>query len=212
MALSEIPLLAGIGPTLASGDDSTGAFYRRWPNREAYLSDLIDYTLSQTRQGGGDEERSRRLLEALAGMPKLSELIDLASRNEIDDLYQDPWLGLQLKLWPDARHQEPVREQLRRTYDQATVNWSLAYDMVINMYRLKMRPGAETERLAVLLTALVVGLTIRKTLDPESVDDSLMPEGVQAMLLGLIGHDLDTTDMTLTEALDAVADLGDDAD
>lgn len=45
-------------------------------------------------------------------MPKLAELIDLAAWNEIV-LHEDPWVGLQLELWPDARHQEPVSEQLQ---------------------------------------------------------------------------------------------------
>lgn len=207
--LSDIPLLAGIGPTLAVGEDTTGAFYRRWPNREAYLSDLLEYALAQTRLGGADEERTRRLLEKLSSRPSLSELIELVARNELDDLAQDPWLGLQLCLWPDSRHQDRVREQLRRTYDSASDAWELAYDMVVNMYRLSLRPDTSTRRLAILLTALVDGMAIRKVLDPDSVDDDLMPEGVQAMVLGILDNHLDTDGMTVAEALDAIASDGD---
>lgn len=204
-ALGDIPLLAGIGPTLAVGEDTTGAFYRRWPNREAYLSDLLDYALAQTRLGGTDDERTRRMLESLADRPPISRLIALVAAAELDDLAQDPWLALQLCLWPDSRRQEQVREHLQNSYESTSDTWQFAYDMVVNMYRLSLRPDVSTRRLAVLLTALVDGMAIRKVLDPDSVDDDLMPEGVQAMVLGILDPTLDTSGMTVADALDALS-------
>jgi hypothetical protein len=203
----EFPLLGVIGPTDVIDDaETTGGFYRRWTSKAQYLADLVRYILDNSRMvHGTPEQRSRGLLMRLKDRPSFSEFVQAAAREEMNSLKEDPAFAVQLHMWAASRTHEWVRELMASGYAEATEQWSEAYELVLKFYGMRLRPGFDERRLAVVLTAILDGLTLRRGLEPDAVDDELFPEAVLALLLGLLEREDSDEQATLIEAFDNLA-------
>jgi hypothetical protein len=201
----EFPLLGLIGPTeVISDDETTGGFYRRWDTKADYLADLVRYILNDARmKNGPPEQRSLELLTRLIQeKPTFGEFVHTAARTEMDALTDDPAFAIALHLWPATRTHPWVRDLMAEGYAESTGRWSQAYQSILSLYGMTLRRGFDEQRLAVLLTALLDGLALRRGVEPEAVDDDLFPEAVLALLLGLLQHADNPEDQSVIEAFD----------
>lgn len=204
-AVPEFPLLGLIGPTeVIRDDETTGGFYRRWDTKADYLADLVRYILDNARmRDGTPDQRSLALLNRLINdRPTFGEFVHTAAQEEMDSLADDPAFAVEVHLWPAARTHPWVRELMAQAYVEGTDGWSQAYRNVLSLYRMKLRSGFDERRLAVLLTALLDGLALRRGVEPDDVDDDLFPEGVLALLHGLLQHDDSPVDQSMVAAFD----------
>ena len=209
----EFPLLGLIGPTdVIESNETTGGFYRRWTSKAQYLADLVRYILDNRRMvHGTPEQRSRQLVMALKDRPDFRDFVQAAAREEMDSLAEDPAFAVQLHMWAASRTHEWVRELMAAGYAEGTEHWSEAYALVLRFYGLRLRRGFDERRLAVILTALLDGLTVRHGLEPDAVDDDLFPDAVLAVLLGLLEREDSDPTVSLLEAFDNLTEVSQQA-
>jgi len=201
--LPEFPVLGLISPTDVVGDETTGGFYRRWSTKAEFYADLVRYILDNSRmRNGTPEQRSRELVMRLADRPTFGEFVHAAASGEMESIKDDPAYAIQLHMWAATRTHEWVRDLMASGYADATDHWSDAYRLVLSLYHMELRPGFDERRLAVLLTALLDGLALRRGIQPDAVDDELFPDGVVALLLGLLEREGDPDRRSLLEAFD----------
>lgn len=163
---------------------STGAIYSRW-DRSEYLSDLIDYSLSIQRF---PESAVIETLEDAIADPTipLGEVIEKATRQEIEDTEANSGFALQTSLWALAHNNERVQRSFKSMYDEATARWMPLYLQLLTRRRVFLREGFNEKSLTIAITAMLEGLIMRQLVDKEAVPPELFGEAVMAMLAGAI--------------------------
>jgi AcrR family transcriptional regulator len=154
-----------------------GAVYHYWENQEAFRLALLERILEPARfrvQGeleglvaaiGREADRPGEM--TLRGMTRIGgrENFDSALRNASTS-------QLQFSLW--AKHDDDqVASLLRDLYRSGTTDIVSLYEQVVAAAGRRFRPPFDAGSLAVVLTALVEGLVMRRVVDPDAVPDDL---------------------------------------
>ncbi|GAB3662571.1 hypothetical protein GCM10027596_24330 [Nocardioides korecus] len=162
---------------------SNGAFYHAWPDGlEAYVRDLAAYALDWAHQ-----DYLKSIMSALGEADpedlNFREVVRLQSKADTEGLDGDPSFRAQVGLWPRAYRDADVRAELRRQYQKYTRElYTPMYTDVLQGYGLTVRPPFTVSTVAVMLTALTEGLTLRRAVDAEALElpESLVDEGWEA--------------------------------
>ncbi|MGM1061143.1 TetR/AcrR family transcriptional regulator [Saccharothrix sp. Mg75] len=133
------------------------------PTAPGTLVDVIDHALAETK---GDP---RRMLRAV-------------STWNYEQVRGDPATLMQFATVVLARNHQGAMRRLRQTYaayDRASVQ---AYRSMLARWSASLRAPFTLDQLAVVLTALVEGLSLRHLADPDAVPDTLLGDTVIALV------------------------------
>jgi hypothetical protein len=160
---------------------TTGAFYNIWPTQADFRRALLDHLLSLDRFKI-DEDTRQSLRDHLARTDfRMDEAIRVAASMNFEGLKHEPALRVQHALWTHAVTDELIREKVKALYVAISDSLTPIYSAMLERSGRRMRPPHTVDTLAVVLAALVEGLQIRWTVEPEAVpDDFGAPPGVEA--------------------------------
>jgi AcrR family transcriptional regulator len=147
---------------------TTGAFFHHWPSQAAYQHDLLAYVLEPVRiQSTG--EAVDAVLGGLKGGGDPIRVLGEAARGNFESVRADPFVPLWHALW--ARHgSDPyVRDLLRENMQWVTARVVPVIEAVVEASERRLRPPFTADDVAVLVTALVQGLSLRAAIEPERV-------------------------------------------
>lgn len=159
---------------------TSGAIYHHWDSYDDYRDELLEELLSAGRfpAVAGYDGPFITQLSDLAGIVELIEaLTEEAWREVLDDHHQ---LRTNLGLW--ARDEDGVTERLRDQYRHLAKGWAAVIETGLRRCGLEARPPFTMDSIAAVLTALVEGLAVRATTEPEGTPAMTSPSGDQMSL------------------------------
>jgi AcrR family transcriptional regulator len=184
---------------------TTGAFFHQWPTLEAYHRDLLAHVLDPARIPS-TAEAVDFVLGALSQGMEPGTVLHLAARGNFDSVRADPYVPLWQALWSKHGQDEQVRTLLRENFDWVTAQVGPLLEACLAAAGRSMQPPFTVDTFAVLITALVQGLTLRVAIEPERVPVQPLSEqpdaspDAQATPWDLFGTTVEILFQTLTEA------------
>ncbi|HEX2806935.1 MAG TPA: TetR family transcriptional regulator C-terminal domain-containing protein [Kineosporiaceae bacterium] len=123
------------------------------------------------------DERTRRVLGESLQRPDLSlaDVIRAAANLNFEGLKNEPAMRLQQALWSQHATDPEVRDRVGALYVAISQALVPLYSALLDRSRRRMKPPYDVENLAVVLAALVEGLVVRWSVDPDAVPDDLGP-------------------------------------
>jgi AcrR family transcriptional regulator len=152
---------------------TTGAFYHHWESQEAYHQDLLNYVLDPARIPSTSEAVTAIAVGLDAGV-SVAELLRLAARANFDSVRADPYVPLWVALWARQGQDERIRHLLLEHYRTVTRQTTPLYEALFAAMGRRIRPPFTAETFAVTITALVQGLSLRVTIEPDAVPQDLL--------------------------------------
>jgi AcrR family transcriptional regulator len=168
---------------------STGAFYKRWPERRQFVEDLADYVLSGRRAAQEDDPDLEAFDAAVREGRPIPDALDAAARAGLTALVESPAFAVKVNIWSVSRRYPSMRARLRSLYRDATARWTARLETVAGLLGWRLRPGLDTATFGVLVTALAEGLAMRRSVDPEAVSDEMYTAGLHALLYAFVDWD-----------------------
>jgi AcrR family transcriptional regulator len=152
---------------------SIGAVYHYWDSQDDYRDDLLELLLSPEQlpavQDAGDAVGT-----AVAEDPAFEELVRTAAVISFEGLAataERERLTWALMAYEDAEIDQRLGAQSR----EVSHRWAALFAEHFPSYGLEPRPPFTYDSLAVVLMAMVQGLHMRRTIDPDTVDGELEP-------------------------------------
>lgn len=175
---------------------TTGAFYNRWTNREAFLDDFLDYALSVDRSPTfGALEAA---FEKVGGLGYVQQTMEMG-RVDIEAVASNPSFAIQTHLWSLMRSRPDIGDRMKTMYADFRTPLIPIYEAVLAGLGREVRPPFTMEQVANLLNALSEGLTMQVVTGGEgSPHPDLMGLALMALLPGLtrpIGDERDLIDL-----------------
>jgi AcrR family transcriptional regulator len=197
------PGLAHIHPATVAANLglTSGAVYHHWDSYDDYRDELLEELLSAGRfpAVAAYDEAFIGHLSDLTGIVELIEAMTEAAWHEVLDDHRQ--LRTNLGLW--ARDEDDVTQRLREQYRHLAKDWGAVIETGLRQRSLEPRPPFTMGSIASVLAALVEGLAVRVTTEPEAA----MP---------VVGHDGEPRSLFSGAALafltTAVRPLGDEDD
>ncbi|MDH3306879.1 MAG: TetR/AcrR family transcriptional regulator [Acidimicrobiia bacterium] len=179
---------------------TTGAFYNRWPNREAFLDDFLDYALSVDRSP--TFAALTAAFERVRGLDYVQQTLELG-RIDIEMVASNPSFAIQTHLWSLMRSRTDIGDRMRTMYADFRSPLIPVYEAVLAGLGRELRPPFTMDQLANLLNALSEGLTMQVVTGGEGAPHpDLMGLALIALLPGVtrpIGDDRDLFDLVESE-------------
>jgi len=154
---------------------TTGAFYNRWLDRDAFLVDFLDYALAVSRSTAIDEVV--HLLNHSEGMTPENLAIEAIKRT-VDATIADTAFAMHMYLWALTRSREVVIEHLRAGYQDAREQVGALVSLFFAGAGYEFKPPFSVESTAVMMVALVEGLALQRSIDPDVVDMDVVEQAV----------------------------------
>jgi AcrR family transcriptional regulator len=168
---------------------SSGAFYRCWPTQSAFLRDLVHHALAPIEVVGGDPVTAAF---AALGKGELSaELVGSLADWSVTSAVESPAVRAQLLLWSLTDDPEVI-DALGEVHRAYQTTFAEFYRRLFEGTNARLVDGITYEHLAVMLTALLDGLTIRRRIDPEAADVHVVSSMALALLCGLFMTPVDS--------------------
>ncbi len=146
---------------------TTGAFYNRWPNREAFLDDFLDYALSVERSP--TLARLLKLAGQLEGEPLMRRTLMLA-RADLETIATNPAFAIQTHLWSFMRSRQDIKARMAKMYlDYRGPMMGLFERLLAEMDR-EIRPPFTLEQFGNALVALAEGFTMQSVAEGSDSD------------------------------------------
>lgn len=144
---------------------STGAFYNRWPTREVFLDDFLDYALSIDRYPG-----PALLFEVFASMKgaPLAEMLTELSIANAKAAEANPTHIIQKYLWTYCHDRADVAIRLQRLYQELRDRMVPFYQAMLDYTSRELRPPFDMESATTLLNAVHTGLIEQRGCGGES--------------------------------------------
>ncbi len=142
----------------ARADMTTGAFYNRWPNREAFLADFLDYALSV--------ERSPTFQAVAAAyaeandLPLLEQIERLAEVN-LAAIAANPSFAIQTHLWSLMRSRPDIRDRMEAMYREFRDPMIPIYEAMLVGLGRQLREPMTMPQLSNIMVALSEGMTMQ---------------------------------------------------
>jgi len=174
----------------ARAGQSRQTLHQRFPSREALKRAAVSYALSPTRSQQTIDFIVSGIHEFIDGtIPTDSiHLVRSLAEADFDHVANDEFTELQMLLWGAGQRDPQVLDALAGTYGAYTRELVKAYDDLLRHWRRTLRYPFTTERLAIVLGALVEGMAIRGRVDDRS-NKELFGDVVLVLLQALLVPD-----------------------
>jgi AcrR family transcriptional regulator len=172
-----------------------GTIYRYWRNADAYMEALL-YEMFESNYKQTAEELNERAQTRARSGHRFSEVLRELFREDIDS-FQEPMtaatLRLQMSLLADAEapraghaiDDDNSLARLGQMYRERDKRWATYLARLLPLLGREPRPPLNYESLAVLVTALVEGLAMRRTADSSPFYELVDPSGETWNLLNI---------------------------
>jgi AcrR family transcriptional regulator len=150
---------------------SIGAVYHYWDSQDDYRDDLLELLLSPE-QLPAVQQAGEAVDRAVADDPTFEELVRTAAAISFEGLAVTPErerLALALLAYGDPEIDARQGAQSR----EVSHRWAELFATWFPAYGLEPRPPFTFESMAVVLMALVQGMHVRRTVDPDAVTGEL---------------------------------------
>ncbi|NOY56593.1 MAG: hypothetical protein GXP34_11485 [Actinobacteria bacterium] len=146
---------------------TTGAFYNRWLDREAFMADFLEYALSISRS-----QAMLGVAESLAEIGSVgpAEMAIETIKRTIEANIHDPAFAMQLYLWALAKNRKEVVDDLRVGYRETREGLQMLLEGFLEAAGREFRPPFTNDLAASMMIALVEGATLQHAIDPEAFD------------------------------------------
>lgn len=137
---------------------TTGAFYNRWPNREAFLAEFLAYALSP--------ERSPTMETVLATFEEIQdhpieEQVKRLAVVDIETISSNPAFAIQTHLWSMMRGRPDIGVLMQEMYAAFRTPIIPMYEAMLASIGRELRPPFTMAQLSNTLVALAEGLTMQ---------------------------------------------------
>lgn len=137
---------------------TTGAFYNRWPNRESFLEDFLEYALSPERSP--TMETVIETFRAIEGQPLMDQIRQLATV-DIETVSNNPAFAIQTHLWSLMRGRPDIGVLMEGMYSAFRTPIIPVYEaMLVSMGR-ELRPPFTMAQFSNVMVAMAEGLTMQ---------------------------------------------------
>lgn len=159
---------------------STGAFYNRWPTRDDFLDDFLDFALSAERYPGPGQ-----LFEVFASSSgrSIKEMVEQLAVVNIAELEASPTLFVQVHLWSLSSQRPDVAERLARLHRELRDRMVPFYDAVLAALGREYRPPFDGQSVSALLNAMTMGFVEQRVVGG---DDAAPIEVLANSIMALI--------------------------
>ncbi len=180
---------------------TTGAFFNRWPSRDEFLDEFLDFALSIDRYPGPTQ-----LFEVFAesaGLP-LGDLVERLVAVNVAELESSPTLYVQVHLWSLSGQRPDVADRLRRLNVELRDRMVPFYDAVLASLGREYRHPFDGPSVSSLLNALTMGFVEQRVVGGEDAPSLTV---LTSAILGWIpvvsrsGDDLRTVEEVVDSAL-----------
>jgi AcrR family transcriptional regulator len=175
---------------------TTGAFFHHWRNQEAYHHDLLAYVLEPARIKSTTEAVDA-VMDGLKAGGDPVQVLEAAARGNFESVRTDPFVPLWHALWARHRSDDHVRDLLLDNIQWVTAQVTPVLAAVVEASGRQLRPPFTADSLAVVVTGLVQGLSLRAAIEPERVPVRSADAGADDDSWDLLA----TTVVTLFEAV-----------
>ncbi len=134
---------------------STGAFYNRWPTRDDFLDDFLDYALSIDRYPGTGFLFDVFATVAEKDFPEMLTALTAANLREVEG---DPTHAIQRYLWAFCREREDVAVRLQTLNREMQLRVIPFYEAMLAFLGREVRPPFTMESGALLMNVITEGL------------------------------------------------------
>jgi AcrR family transcriptional regulator len=157
---------------------TTGAFYNRWLDRDAFLVDFLEYALAATRSKALDVVTD--LLGEAEGLTP--EMLAVESiKQTVEATIKDTAFAMHMYLWALSRNREVVVEHLRSGYEDARNRVASLISLFLAGAGREYRPPFTDRTGPVMMIALVEGLALQRSVDPDRVNLETVERAVIAL-------------------------------
>lgn len=153
---------------------TTGAIYHHWESLDDYRDELLEELLAAERFTAVTSFDESAIAD-LADEQSLAALIAVITETDWRSVIEDHRrLRSNLGLW--ARDEDDVTERLAAQYRHLAKGWTAVIDDVLVRFDLEPRPPMTMDGITSVLSALVEGLVVRTTTEPEAAGDVTGPD------------------------------------
>jgi ABC-type amino acid transport system permease subunit len=147
-------------------------------DRDAFLVDFLEYALAATRSKAVDDVV--HLVEHAEGMTP-EELAIEAIKRTVDATMADTAFAMHMYLWALTRSREVVVDHLSAGYVEARENVGVLLSLFLTSAGYELRSPFTVESISVMMVALVEGLALQRSIDPERVNMDVVEQAVIAI-------------------------------
>ncbi len=137
---------------------TTGAFYNRWPNREAFLADFLDYALSVDRSPTFDAISAA--YAEIGDLPLLEQIERLAVAN-FEAMAVNPSFAIQTHLWSLMRSRPDIRDRMATMYRDFRDPMVPIYEALLIGLGRQLRTPLTMPQLSNIMVGLAEGMTMQ---------------------------------------------------
>jgi AcrR family transcriptional regulator len=142
----------------ARAEMTTGAFYNRWPNREVFLADFLDYALSVERSP--TFEAVAAAYAEVKNLPSLEQIERLAVVN-LEAIAANPSFAIQTHLWSLMRSRPDIRDRMEAMYRDFRDPMIPIYEAMLVGLGRRLREPLTMPQLSNIMVALSEGITMQ---------------------------------------------------
>jgi hypothetical protein len=142
------------------------AYVRTWPTKSRFDADLIMYSLTRPAWFAGDQYADATLVELIGNGREVDEVFSQMAFHEATQ-FEGRHFRLQLLMQASAPDNPLIRSALERMYGAITAAWVSTCEGVLAHYGLSLRRGLTVTDLAMMLTGLAEGLSLRRLVHPD---------------------------------------------
>ncbi len=137
---------------------TTGAFYNRWPNREAFLAEFLDYALSVDRSPTFDAIAAAYAV--IGDLPLLEQIERLAVAN-FEAMSVNPSFAIQTHLWSLMRSRPDIRDRMEMMYRDFRDPMVPIYEAILVGLGRQLREPLTMPQLSNIMVGLAEGMTMQ---------------------------------------------------
>jgi len=161
---------------------TTGAFYNRWPNRESFLTEFIDYALSVDRSP--TYNTLKEIVGSFVGDPH--DLVRLVAREDVNAIVANPAFAIHTHLWSMMRSREDIGRRMEAMYDEYRAESEPLFGALMDALERDVHPDFTMEEIIQFLMALSEGLSLQSAAGgPGAPDVDLFGKLILAILPSL---------------------------
>ncbi|MFI7004135.1 TetR family transcriptional regulator [Nocardia sp. NPDC050175] len=154
-------------------------YYRRYGTKDKFISAMLDGLVSSPVRDGGVKAASRAMLAAHDGdVSRAVHAMAAAYFDRADEL-----VGTERALLATVfgHDRGKITQRLRETYQRRDAMAVESFDTFVGSRGATLRQPFTVKRLALVLTALIDGMLLRRRIDPHAVSAQMLADAVLAI-------------------------------